>query len=90
MPVCALLKGTPMYLWQHNGCPGRYNQGCFRMSSHQGEIITDSMALQCHLEDATLHRRMFQKYTYTRQWKLKNWTRLSTKDNAHLIVIAGE
>ena len=36
----ALVKGTPKYLWQHNGCPGRYSQGCFRMPTSQGEIIT--------------------------------------------------
>ena len=88
----ALVIGTAEYLWRHNGCPGRYNQGCFRMSTNQGEITTDvdSMSLQCHLGDASIHSRKVQKYA--RYWKLKNWTstRVTSKDNAHLIAIAGK
>ena len=76
-----LLKGTPMYLWQHNECPGRHNQGCFRMSSYQGDIINDSMNLQCQLKDASVCR-------YTPYKKLKFWTRLTNQGNAHLISIA--
>ena len=83
-----LVKGTPKYLWQHNGCPGRYNQGCFRMSTFQGEIITDAMALQCNLKDASLQHYKQQKYV--RKVKLRHWTRCSNKDNGHLIHVAGK
>jgi len=81
-----LTKGTPMYLWKHNGCPGRYNLGCYKLSVYQGDIINDSMALSCNLKDAT--RAPSGKYH--RKKKLKNWSRCPTKDNEHLIHLAGK
>ena len=48
-----LVKGTLLHLWQHNDCPGRHNQGCFRMSAYQGIAVNDSMAITCQLKDAT-------------------------------------
>ena len=79
-------EGTPKYLWQHKGCPGRYNKGCFRMPIHQGQFITctASMPLQCNLKDAS------STYQYRRNCnrKLTNWTRLPTQGNTHLIAIA--
>ena len=49
-----LVKGTLLYLWQHNDCPGRRNQGCYRMSTYRGIDVNDSMSLCCQLKDATI------------------------------------
>jgi len=84
-----LVKGTLLYLWQHNDCPGRRNQGCFRMSSRQGIVVNDTMDLHCQLKDATI--RPLAKCIRTRYRpirKLKHWTRLPLQDNAHLVAIA--
>ena len=85
-----LAQGTSKCLWQHTGCPGRYNQGCFRMSAHQGEIITNGMHLQCQLHDSRLNATPLLRNKYVLLKKLKHWHRVTTKDNAHLIAIAGK
>ena len=85
-----MVKGTQLYLWQHTGCPGRHGQGCFRMSSFQGHVINDSMNLQCQLRDVSIRPLATNiRSRYIPYRKLKQWHRLPTKDNAHLIVIAG-
>ena len=82
------VQGTPMYLWQHKGCPGPHNKGCFKMSVYQGETITDAMRLQCHLRDANLGHVKVRPYRL--QPNLKFWTRLSSKNNAYHIALAGK
>jgi len=85
-----MVKGTQLYLWQHTGCPGRYDQGCFKMSSFQGHVINDNMNLQCQLRDASIRPVATNRTRYIPCPKLKNWHRVTTKDNAHLVVIAGK
>ena len=58
------------------------------MSTHQGEIITNGMHIQCRLRDARLNATRDPKNKYILLKKLKGWHRVSSKDNAHLIVIA--
>ena len=75
--------GVQLYLWQHDHCPGWHNMGCFRMSTIREHPINDSGTILCNMHDALL---VTIKKKYTRQCKLRFWTHLPAKDNAHLIV----
>ena len=63
-----------------------------RMSVHQGLTINDvdSMCVVCHLRDAKIGLHSAAAEKFVRRPKLRNRTRLSLTNNAHLTVLAGK